>query len=225
MKTHVHLHDRRSSARKGFTLTELLVAIVIIIALAVVVVTATRNARMGATKVADMNNLRSLATAAMAAGSDNAGRLPFIHASNPAPYYLKDRNTLESYGIFKEQCYIPRKDVEGGPPNYSFWKMFGNQTPTHYCYFAKDNPSGASWFEGGSVVPPERSEYRGNIPYDTIIQDKTRAFARNTTDDAWYPVLWAGISRDWPGKKHLAAVMQNDQALGVNVMYLDGSSQ
>lgn len=211
---------------RGFTLVELLVVIVIIIALAMVTFTVGGSARRSAIKVADLNNLRSLATAAMAAGSDNAGRFPYIHAtSNSAPYYLRDRETLEGFGIFKESCYINDPKAAGGAPNYTWWFMFGNQTPVHYCYFAKDAPTGISWFQRGSVVPPSRDEYRGRIPYDDIIKDPSKAFARNFTDDAWYPILWAGISRDWPGTPHLAAVTKGGEALGVNVMHIDGSAK
>ena len=217
---------RPSLPSRGFTLMELLVVIVIVAALSAIAFYALRRAKLNAVKVADMSNLRSLATAAMAAGSDNGGALPFLHASShSSPYYLRDPQTLESLGIYKEMCYIPRKDAEGGPPNYTWWKMFGNQTPVHYCYFAKDDPSGTSWFQRGTVDPPSPAEYRGAIPYETIMRNRSKAFARNFTDDAWYPVLWAGISRDYGDKPHLAAVMQDGKALGVNVMYLDGSAR
>jgi prepilin-type N-terminal cleavage/methylation domain-containing protein len=213
-------------ASKGFTLVELLVVVLIIAVLAGVALSVTRSARRSAIKVADMTNLRSLSTAAMAAGSDNAGRLPHVHAaSNAAPYYLKDRETLESFGIFKENCYIPNKSAEGGAPNYAFWYMFGNQTPVHYSYFAKDAPTGNSWFQNGSVSKPSKEEYRGTIPYEDIIKDPTKAFARSVTDDAWYPILWSGICRDYAGKKQLAAVVENGEALGVNVMYLDSHAE
>jgi hypothetical protein len=205
---------------------ELLVVVVIIIVAGHRHLHGCGSARRSAIKVADLNNLRSLATAAMAAGSDNAGRFPYIHAtSNSAPYYLRDRDTLESLGIFKESCYIKDTKAQGGAPNYAWWFMFANQTPTHYCYFAKDAPSGISWFQRGSVTPPNKDEYRGSIPYDDIIMDPTKAFARNFTDEAWYPILWAGICRDYPGSNQLAAVMKGGVALGVNVIHIDGSAK
>jgi prepilin-type N-terminal cleavage/methylation domain-containing protein len=211
---------------RGFTLVELLVVVVIIAALAMVTFMVSGSARRSAIKMADLNNLRSLATAAMAAGSDNAGRFPYIHAtSNSAPYYLRDRETLETLGIFKESCYINGTKVQGGAPNYAWWFMFANQTPTHYCYFAKDAPSGSSWFQRGSVAPPSKEEYRGSIPYDDIIMDPGKAFARNATDEPWYPILWAGICRDYPGSNQLAAVMKDGEALGVNVIHIDGSAK
>ena len=216
----------QKSAGRGFTLVELLVVILIVVVLAGVAFSVTRSARRSALKVADMTNLRSLSTAAMAAGSDNAGRLPHVHAvSNAAPYYLKDRETLESFGIFKENCYIPDKRAEGGAPNYGFWYMFSNQTPVHYSYFAKDAPTGNSWFQNGTVSKPSKEEYRGAIPYEDIIKDPTKAFARSVTDDAWYPILWSGICRDYSGKKQLAALVEDGEALGVNVMYLDSHAE
>ena len=45
------------------------------------------------------------------------------------------------------------------------------------------------------------------------------------TDDAWYPVLWAGLCRDYSGTPRVAAIMQNGEAMGVNVMYLDGHAE
>lgn len=233
MKTHSSSNNRqRSYPRHGFTLVELLVVVVIIIVLAAVTFSITQSVRRSAAKVTDMNNLRSLSAAAMAAGSDNAGRLPQIHSgaqsgnSNSAPYWLVGNTLLESYGIFREGCYAPGRNITGGAPKYDWWKNFQpNGTPVHYSYFANDaNPAspGDAWFLKGTVKVPDRSEYRGSIPYDEIIKDRTKAFAKNTNDDAWYPILWAGLCRDWPGSARVAAIMNNGDALGVNVMYLDG---
>lgn len=215
-----------ASRNKGFTLVEILVVIVIIIGLAGVALTISKNASRSATKVADMNNLRSLAAAAMAAGGDNAGRLPKIHTNNSAPYWIVGRATLESYGIFKEACYIPRKGVQGGAPEYDWWFKLGNDTqvPVHYVYFANDALSNETpWFQKGNLTPPTKAEYRGAIPYETIITNPAKAFPKNFTDDAWYNVLWAGLVRDYPGSNTVAAVVDNNEKpLGMNVMYLDG---
>lgn len=232
MKTHTHF--TKASIYKplrGFTLVELLVVVVIIIVLAAVSFSITQSARRSAAKVADMNNLRSLSAAAMAAGSDNAGRLPQIHSgaptgnSNSAPYWLVGSSVLESYGIFREGSYAPGRNITGGAPKYDWWKNFQpTGTPVHYSYLANDSNPGTNdaWFLKGTVKVPDRSEYRGSIPYDEIIKDRTKAFARNTNDDAWYPLLWASLCRDWPGSPRVAAIMNNGDALGVNVMYLDG---
>lgn len=217
---------------RAFTLVELLIVITIIIVLAAVVFTVTQNIRRSAVKVADMNNLRSLSNAAMAAGSDSAGRLPQIHAgakngnSNSAPYWLADRETLESNGIFKESCYAPSKNIYGGAPEYAWWKNYQPGTPVHYCYFGGDgNTPGDNWFMKGTITPPTKSEYRGATPFDTIKQDPSKAFPRNFTDDCWYPVLWAGLCRDYPGSPRVAALMDKGEALGVNVMFLDGHTE
>ena len=231
MKAHFHSNQGPNpQSSRGFTLVELLVVVVIIIALAAVSFTITQSARRSAAKVADMNNLRSLSTAAMAAGSDNAGRLPQIHSgasdgrSNNAPYWLVKNTILESYGIFREGSYAPGRNITGGAPKYDWWTKHQPGTPVHYSYLANDGNPGStdSWFRGGTVKVPDRSEYRGNIPYDEIIKDQTKAFAKNTTDDAWYPLLWASLCRDWPGSARVAAIMNNGDALGVNVMFLDG---
>jgi prepilin-type N-terminal cleavage/methylation domain-containing protein len=221
----------------GFTLVELLVVITIIVVLAGITFTATQRVRRSALKVTDMSNLRSLATAAMAAGGDNGGRLPAIHAgtdakadTNSAPYYLIGATSLMTYGINKEACYIPRKGVVGGGPLYEWWDKFGldSQTPTHYNYFANDAPTGKTpWFlkQAGAVVKPTKAEYRGATPYEVIIEDPTRAFPRNFTDDAWYPVLWSGLCREFPGSDPVAALMENGKPLGMNIIYLDGHAE
>lgn len=216
--------SKDKSQLPAFTLVELLVVIVIVIVLATLTFSVSQSARRSAIKVSDMSNLRSLATATMAAGADSAGRFPSIHPAHPLPYYLKGRDILESYGIFKESCYNSNPRMIGGAPAYSFWFRDAGQTPIHYCYFAKDEPTGPSWFQRGSVTPPSRSEYRGRIPYDEIIRDSSKAFARGPNDDVWYPVLWAGICREWSGSQ-LAALMKDGVALGVNVMYIDGSAK
>ena len=212
--------------RRGFTLIELLVVITIVIVLAVIVVAITGKVRQNAAKIADMQNLRSLSTAAMAAGSDSGGRLPLFHGNSYAPYWVVGRATLESYGIFKENCYIPRKGVVGGAPNYDWWFKVGSdsQVPIHYVYFANDKSS--PWWTGGSLVKPIEAEYRGSIPFETIIEDSNKAFPKSFSDDAWYTVLWASMISEYPGRDPIAPLVdRNDEPLGLNVIYLDGSAE
>ncbi|MEY3896950.1 MAG: hypothetical protein RLZZ214_2471 [Verrucomicrobiota bacterium] len=211
--------------KNGFTLVELLVVITIIAVLAGIVLTVTRKVRTSASKVADMQRLRSLSTATMAAGADNAGRLPSLHSGSYAPYWLVSRSILETYGITKEGCYAPTRNITGGWPDYKWWYMDATGTPVHYVYFANDGSTKTnSWFSQGSVSKPDKKEYRGGIPYDEIIQDKTKAFARGITDDAWYPVLWAGLCRDYGGTR-VGAITENGDVLGLNVIYLDSHAE
>ena len=225
----IPLHVSSSRRTGAFTLVELLVVITIIIVLAAVTFTVTRNVRRSATKVADMNNLRSLSTAVMAAGADNAGRLPKLHSGSYAPYWLVGRSALQSYGIYKEGCYIPRKGVVGGASGYDWWFKVGSESgvPVHYVYFANDAESNQSpWFLQGSVMKPKESEYRGAIPYDTITTDPRKAFPRTLSDDAWYPILWSSLISDFPGRDTIAPLVDHrEKPLGMNVMYLDGHSE
>jgi type II secretory pathway pseudopilin PulG len=229
MNTHGQRPRLQTHDRPAFTLTELLVVILIIITLAVVVLTAVRNARMNATKVADMANLKNLAAAAMAAGSDNAGRLPTLHGQSFAPYWIVGRSTLQSYGIYKEACYIPRKGVVGGAPNYDWWFKVGSesQVPVHYVYYANDAVGGQNpWFRSGNLVKPTKGEYRGAVPYDTIMQDPNKAFPRTFADDSWYSVLWSSMISEYPGRDLIAPLVDmKGKALGLNVIYLDGHAE
>ena len=211
--------------RNGFTLVELLVTITIILVLSGVAFTAASSTRLSACKVTDMQHLRSLSLSAMAAGADNAGRLPSLHCDSYAPYWLLPRETLESYGINREACYAPTKNITGGAPGYAWWTMSSSGTPTHYVYFANDGTTRSNgWFTQGSVTTPDQKDYRGSIPYDDIIKDPTKAFARTLTDDAWYPVLWAGLCRDYGGTR-VGAITQNGKVLGMNIMYLDSHAE
>jgi prepilin-type N-terminal cleavage/methylation domain-containing protein len=211
-KTSENMKSRNQ--RSGFTLVELLVVITIIVALAGVVFTISKNIRLSAGKVA-----------AMAAGADNAGRLPSLHSGSYAPYWLLPRTTLESYGINREACYAPTKNITGGSPAYTWWYMSDSGTPTHYVYFANDGSTPTnSWSSQGSVVPPDKKDYRGSIPYEDIIKDQTKAFARCFSDDPWYPVLWAGLCRDYGGTR-VGAITQNGKVLGMNVIYLDSHAE
>ena len=161
---------------RGFTLVELLVAVLIIIVLAGVVVSASKAAQRSAAKVSDMNNLRNLAVAAMASGGDNAGRLPTLHPDGQsAPYWLLSREILQTNGIYKESCYAPSRNIYGGAPKYDWWYNYGASTPTHYVYFANDAAVKTNaWFLKGKVTPPAKSEYRGALPYEIITQDPTQ---------------------------------------------------
>lgn len=217
----------KAPIRQGFTLIEVLVVFTIIIVLAGIAFTVSKSIRLNASKVVDMQNLRSLSAAAMAAGSDNAGRLPTIHpAGTRFPYWLQSREILQSYGISKESCYAPTRNILGGAPGFAWWYSQETYTPVHYVYFANDGALQSNgWFLSGQVVPPSKSEYRGAIPYEDIIQDPTKAFARTITDDAWYPVLWASLCRDLGGSPRVTAFMQNEKPLGVNTIYLDGHAE
>lgn len=219
----------------GFTLVELLVVITIIIILAFVTVSVVQGVRRSAAKVSDLNNVRNLTAAAVAAGSDNGGKLPQLHMgakdgnSNAAPNMLAGRIDLESYGIYKEACYAPSRKLLGGAPDYKWWfKDSSGETSTeiHYVYFANDaTAKEKGWFTNGKVTPPSEEEYRGSVPRAEIISDPLKAFARTISDDVWYPVLWAGLCRNGKSGPEAAIMKDDTEPLGVNVSYLDGRAE
>src|SRR6478609_2793891 len=77
-----------SRRRRGFTLTELLVAIAIIAMLVGLLLPVVSRAREAANRVTCLSNLRQLATATLAYVSENGQRLPEAGTSNTddAPY-------------------------------------------------------------------------------------------------------------------------------------------
>lgn len=67
-------------------------------------------------------------------------------------------------------------------------------------------------------APTDKKDYHGGIPYEDIIKDGTKAFARGFTDDAWYPKWWAELCRDCAGSR-LAAITDNGKVIGMNICH------
>lgn len=222
------LHLPRATARdhrRGFTLVELLVSIAIVVVLAAMAFLGTKRAMLAARKAGDLSNVRNLAAVSLAMAGDNGGRLPNLHNPGNNPYWftMAARRDMESNGLSKETCYAPTRNLYGGKPDYAWWDYSETATVFHYVYFAEDSGTGNPWWGNGSGVKrPPLNEFRGN---PEVLKDPTKIFARTLSDEVWYPLLWAGLCRDYSGAPRVCAIMEDNEPLGLNVVYLDGHAE
>jgi prepilin-type N-terminal cleavage/methylation domain-containing protein/prepilin-type processing-associated H-X9-DG protein len=216
----------QSRRRRGFTFVELLVAIAIVVILAMLAFVGTRRAMLVARKTTDLSNVRGLAAVSLAMAGDNGGSLPRLHASSSsAPYWfsMTARRTMESNGLTRESCYAPTRDLYGGKPDYAWWDYSATATVFHYVYFVDDSGSGAPWWGSGTGVKrPNPADFHGN---PEVLKDPSKIFARNPGDDVWYPLLWAGLCRDYSGAPRVCGIMENGEPLGINAVFLDGHAE
>ncbi|MFC7338709.1 prepilin-type N-terminal cleavage/methylation domain-containing protein [Haloferula chungangensis] len=101
-------------ARAGFTLTELLVVIVIIVSLAALLFPLANRIRKKAESAACMSNLRQLTSVAFAYASDNNGEMPM---PTEAAGILTWPDTLAS-GLGKERPFLAEQSVKCCPTQF-----------------------------------------------------------------------------------------------------------
>lgn len=200
--------------------------IAVVAILAALAFLATKRAMISARKVGDLNNVRQLAALSMSMAGENGNLLPQLHseANRSAPYWfsMKARREMESNGMNREGCYAPTRNLYGGKPDYEWWDYRENATVFHYVYFADDSGGGTPWYgDASGIERPNPREWRG----DPEVLRSGRPFVRNLGDQAWYPLLWAGLCRDYGDTPRVCAIMENGEPLGMNVVYTDGRAE
>jgi type II secretory pathway pseudopilin PulG len=205
---------------------ELLVTIAVVAVLAALAFLATKRALITARKAGDLNNVRQLAMASMSMAGESGNVLPRLHsdANRSAPYWfsMEARVEMESNGLNRENCYAPTRNLYGGKPDYDWWEYRPNATVWHYVYFADDSEGGTPWYgDASGVKRPNPREWRGNPD----VLRNGRPFARSLGDEVWYPLLWAGLCRDYGDTPRVCAIMENGEPLGMSVVYLDGRAE
>jgi prepilin-type N-terminal cleavage/methylation domain-containing protein len=123
-------HNNARSARRGFTLVEVLVVIVIIAALAAIVFTVTRRIQQSAQASSRFSNMRQAGSLLLGIASDNNGRCSFYAGGNSGWEYRPYLLLLKELGLPNSKDYdknptvrveIMHWDMKKLPPILPHW--------------------------------------------------------------------------------------------------------
>jgi prepilin-type N-terminal cleavage/methylation domain-containing protein/prepilin-type processing-associated H-X9-DG protein len=135
------INRQPSSLRAGFTLIELLAVIVIIAILSSLLMPAIQNMMENANQTKCMNNLRMIATAALAAAQENNNTYPLIEFNPNKPYFPSSAGAktmlqaFQPYGIANANLQCPTDMASGPASNFAqyqssyFWYPYSEDQP------------------------------------------------------------------------------------------------
>jgi len=216
------------SRARGFTMVELMVAIVIVVVLAAIAMIGYGRIRLSGNKAASINNIRNLSAAALAVAADHNGRFVDIHSNQAVPYRFS-RTFRDDYNISRDNAYSNANDcwkTDGYDhcQDRDLWDFSGGDTVFGYACMINDqvgaNTSG--WATGDFEEPDNWERIKDKVSFKEGRTTKVRWVPRRLGVEVAYPLLFMDLCRIYNGQI-VGNFMKNDEEpLGVHVGYLDG---
>ncbi len=171
---------RHRYRRMGFTLIELLVVIAIIAILSSLLLPTLSRAKENARRTICKNEEKQWLLSLIMYADDQEDRYPTAGGGN-LPYHIDItfRNTMvTNYGLIRKQFYCPSNQ---GWNNDDLWDFSGTVSVMGYFYWGGE----PSYDENPAVLRAQPTK---------------PVFARKTTDNPFYKMLFTDLNRKWNGE-------------------------